>query len=510
MKQEVVEHPAAGKEETHRYLVERLGAGWRALHADVARDFVSRLKSSFAADAEIKEVGDGFLHFVVDLSQIRVRGMDAVPSLLIGGSDPSLQDRVTDFYRKTGLGRIPFVIAASEFALEAARKVATKGRCLLVGPEVALELLQNPAPAEVVKAYLRRQVHRRDLIPFNVERPALGAMFCGRQRYLDRVRSDTASFAVAGPGRLGKTSLLMKLREDLVRSRDPRALSTFYISLYRVERSSKHVAQLLALSIDGTSRSSSIAPERLEQFFRFWSSHFGRPLDLLLDEIDEVLALDVFDTLEMIARQGYCRLVLAGKAKLLTTMLDQKRALAGRVSLMRLEPLTDTETETLFLGPLLDIGFQVAEAPAVLRCVCDLTGKMPHMVQYYGRAAANLLLDRGANVINPSVIADVRDQFETATYAVGALTSLPEGNTKRLALALLNYPRQQLTVQKVQSIARNAGLVLSADEIWKICNDLVMDTVLNWDRTHFELANGSLMFHAQASGLVTTTLPNVA
>jgi len=485
----------------HHVLIERLGQGWRASHAEVAKDFISRWKDHLSCDVAAKESADSHLGFTCDLSSIRLRGMESVPCLLVGGDGKGTKELTEEFWRGVGLDRTPVLIATSEASLSAARAALPPGRPLVIGPQAALRLLESPAPLACLKQELRSQIPRRNLIPFNIEHPAKGGMFCGRQKQMRCLRSESASFAVAGPARLGKTSLLLRFRQELVREGDPAAQSTFNITLYRCNRSSEGVAQFIALAIDGRKSNSEISTDRLENFFRYWSNHFRRPIDLLLDEVDEVLHLDVFDTLEMIARIGYCRLVLAGKSRLLNVMLDQKRALAGRLSLMRLDPLTPSETETLFLGPLEDLGLTIKDRQRVLQVVEDLTGRMPHHVQFYGRALSHAALDRGSDV-DVAGLYEVRDAFETSAYFLGPLVSLPDPHSKSLAMALLNVPRQALTAPQVLSIAGTHGQILSIDEVWRICNDLVIETVLTWNRGLVEIANGTLIHHAKASGLV--------
>jgi len=487
----------------HQMLVERLSHGWRAAHADVARDFVSRWRNHLNCDVDIKESGDGWLPFTCDLSKIRLLGMDSVPRMLIGGDEKDLKEHLEELWRSNSFGTTPFLITTSTQSLQVARSVLPPDRCLLLGPDLAIQLLESAKPVEFLKRELRHQIPRRGLIPFNVERPAEGGMFCGRSKFVDKLRTDLTSFALAGPARLGKTSLLRRLKNDLIRSRDPAALSTFYISLYRFkDRTPDGIAQLIALAIDGRSKNSTINCERLEQLFQFWSHHFHRPLDLLLDEVDEVLPLRVFDTLEMISRSGYCRLIVAGKAQLLNEMLSSKRALAGRLALMRLDPLTSAETEDLFLRPMDDLGFQAPDRQKVLEMIESLTGRMPYLIQYYGRALVQMLLDRGLELIDTPVIEDVRDSFEASSYCLSPVMNLTDTKTRTTALALLKVPKQTLSIQQVQSIVRDHGLILSFEETRRICNDLILENVLAWNRGFVEIANGTMIHHARTSGLI--------
>ncbi len=113
-------------------------------------------------------------------------------------------------------------------------------------------------------------------------------------------------------------------------TKDPAAQATFYIDLYRIkERSADGVAQFIAVSIDGSHQGRNVNCERIEHFFQYWRGHFQRPVNLLLDEVDGVVGFGILDNIEMAARKGYCRLVMAGRSELLFSMLDDSaRSLA--------------------------------------------------------------------------------------------------------------------------------------------------------------------------------------
>jgi len=490
--------------------LDRLATGWRATQAGIAHDFVSRWRRHLDCPVEIKETGDGWLVFVSDLSDIKLLGMDAVPCILIGGHDASIRERLEEFWRWNSSGKSPFILAATEEAAALAASVLPARRCLLLTSGHITSILESDKPKSLLKTELRRQVPLRLLVPFNTEQPVDGGMFFGRTRFLERLGSEPASFAIAGPGLIGKSSLLRRYRRQLVASRDPAVQCTFFIDLYPVKgRGADEVAQHIALAIDGGSRGAGIQCDRLEAFFVSCYTRFRRPLDLLLDEVDEALPLGVLDHLAMIARKGYCRLVLAGKSRLLSAMLDQSAPFSRRLSLMRLDPLTDPETENLFLKPMEDLGFRVTDKHAVLSLLQELTGKQPSLVQYYGKAAAGLMLGSGSDTLDTTVLETVRDAHETSTLVLGSITSLRDTGARELALGLLSLPRQPYTIPQVQTAVRSRGVELTAEETWRLCNDLLMRDVLAWDRGLFRVANGSLVHHARAGGLLAGAPRNV-
>ena len=420
---------------------------------------------------------------------------------MVGG--PAIKEKLEEFWRANSSGRTPIIAAASDEAAELARSSLPRGRFVLLSPSGVVELLEAQNPQEHLKRELRRQVPSRILVPFNVERPAEGGMFFGRGKYLDRLTYNPSSTVLAGPGQLGKTSLLRRYRRRLVETKDPAAQATFYIDLYRIkERSADGVAQFIAVSIDGSHQGRNVNCERIEHFFQYWRGHFQRPVNLLLDEVDGVVGLGVLDNIEMAARKGYCRLVMAGRSELLFSMLDDSRAFARRMSLMRLEPLDDIEAEHLFLRPFEDLGIEVRDRRAVLQMMRDLTGSLPHLVQFYGKTVANVLFDQSQVVLDTKALEFARDTFETAGFFLSFVSNIEDRKTREVALAILRVPSQPLTVDQIRSLASHNGLNLSPAETWRTCNDLVIRSILSWRAGLFQVASGSLLHHARSGGLV--------
>jgi hypothetical protein len=398
--------------------------------------------------------------------------------------------------------RVVFVFALSPQATETANSAAAT-RLVLWRPDAIARVLEAERPLDVIKQAYRDQVPRHLMIPFDTERPAEGGMFTGRYKYLQSLKKVQSSFALVGPSRVGKTSLLRRFREDLVRSADLAMHSTFYISLYHVaERSDNGLARLVAMRIDGKKSSNDMTLDRLEQFLRFWRGSFGRPVDFLLDEVDEVLSFEFFDTLEHISRMGYCRAVLAGKSSLLREMLNPKRAFACRLDLLRLESLSATETESLFIQPLLDLGFGISRKEELLRALEDLSGHMPHWVQFYGKAVAQLACEKNIPDISPELIYAVRDSFEVHARCISAILNLADSKVQSAAQLLLTLPRRPMTVSEIQGVFRDHNIASEYRDTWTICNDLVLANVLSWSQGRMEVANGSLIHHAKLGGLI--------
>jgi hypothetical protein len=483
----------------HHVVTDRLAAGWRQSSADVARDFLSRWSRRLQCDMDVREMGDSQATFVCDLGSICFAGMNETACLLVAGGQDEVKEAVQTFWQRyNSPGRALLIIAVNEAAETAIRAHLPRGRHAVLGPNAAGALLESESPLFSLKGIIRDQVPRRRLIAFDTEHPIEGHMFRGRAHLLDRLlEEESVNFAVAGPGRIGKTSLLRRFLNRVLKSRDGSWPSRFYIDLMPCkDRTPDGLARFIALRIDGSSKVSHLTCDRLEQFLAHQRSQHGRPVDLLLDETDEFLGLETFQSLGNAARKGLCRLVLAGRGNLLRTVLRKESRLHHRIELLRLDPLSDQEAESLFVRPMEDLGFEITNKRRVIEMVLGLTGKLPQYIQYYGRRICELSMESEGRAIGPALVYRVRDEFETMQMFSSPIFEVRDPRARFAGLALLGSGHRAITLPQIQEVLHNQGLPIKLDELWDVANELVIQNVLAWNRGKYQIANESLPYYA--------------
>ncbi|MEK7407040.1 MAG: hypothetical protein AAB225_18360, partial [Acidobacteriota bacterium] len=444
-----------------------------------------------------------------DLGAIRFAGMHDCACLLVTGSRESAGEVVGDFWRKVNTpGRAVIVIALSREAEEAAKSALPPGRATLLDRDAVATLLESSDPLPVIKEAIRRQVSLRRLIPFDTEHPVEHHMFCGRTKFLNRLlEEENVSYAIAGPGRIGKTSLMKRYLNLVLQRKDSSRASKFYIDLMRcADRTADGLARFLAMQIESSRKVSRLTCDRLEPFLLYWKEHFARPVDLLLDETDDFVGLETFRYLGSAARKGLCRVVLGGRGNLLNTVLGKDSPLHHRIELLRLEPLTDTEAGMLLLRPFEDLGYPIIDRQRVLDHVARLTGKLPHLVQHYGRRLAEILADGASDVVNDPLVIRVRDEYDTAKIFADPIFEVKNPKTRLVALSLLGTGGRLLNLPQIQGVVHNHGLVLPLDELWEIVNELVVQNVLAWNNERFQIANESLAYYSHTQGFFSAAM----
>src|SRR6185295_17598165 len=329
----------------------RLAGGWVESHPTAAQELLQAWREAFRTEAEVREIGNGCMYFTTDIAEIFLRGMDDIHCLALSKPEDEARRAVQEFRRRIGApGRLLVVLACREETYWAVRGLIGQSLFLALSPAEILSILAT-SPVQTLKSFVRWKIPLRSLIPYNYLRPALGNLFFGRHAELHRlIQEEQVSWAIAGPGRIGKTSLIKEYHRRLIRSRDPRAQRLVDIDFHPCSNAtSDGVARYFAMHTDSSSRSHRMTADGLIDFLRRQRAMCGGPLELLLDEVDEVCHGLAFDRIGEAAKLGLCRLILCGRAELLDMMLSRTAPLAGRLDLLRPTPLEEAEARDLIL-----------------------------------------------------------------------------------------------------------------------------------------------------------------
>ncbi len=487
-------------------LIEALAKGWMTNHCAQANEFVHRWGDKFQTDTEVKLCGDNSCRFTCDLSSIRLHGMTEVQCLLLGGEGAATAQAVREFKQRIGdSGGLSFVLATSNYGWEQARADLPAGMYLLMSPVELDQLLREPKPTAYLKNLLRTQIPLRRLIPYNHLLSVEGGMFFGRRNELDKLYYENdVSFAVAGPGRIGKSSLVKQYLRRLIRERNPLKPRTFHIDFYNCTREPNSVARFLAMKLESSRRSNDVTVNKLLDFLQYQRFHLDGPLNLLLDEVDNVCQSDAFSILGEAAKLGYCRLILIGKGELLNMMLYNETQLKQRLQLLRLSPLDETSARSLLLEPLTDLGFRIEDPDKLVEQVMRLTGRLPHLMQFLARRLAEIAFDEDRSEISAAQVEVLKWDFDTAYFFLSPLEEkyLESPQVRLIALLLLKERPDEITPAKVRSLARRQGVDFDEVHALKLCNELVIHNVLVWNRAGYRIANEALVDYAQHFGLL--------
>lgn len=490
-------------------LIQRLAEGWTSAHSGLVQEFVHRLCDKLDAEGEVQQIVKDVLIFTMKMRNVRLRGFDQVTCILLARKDFPDSTEITRLVRSVAIpGRMIFFFVLSQVFHEQMKKLSAGVHSVIFSPEDIHNLLESNDTHASLKHRVRGQISKRTLIPYSLLHPVQGPMFYGREKELNRLfDEEDVSFAIAGPSRIGKTSILKEYARRLICQYDPRAARLFEISLYDCRGAGDDlIAMHIAMQIDPSKRSAEIKTADLLQFLCRERSRCDGPLEILIDEVDEACNGKAFEVLGDGARKGICRVLMTGRGVLLNLLLTQRSPFSCRLDLIRPEPLDESSAKRLILEPLADLGFNVEKPLHIVDRVFRLTGRLPHLLQFYGKKLAELAIDEKIDTISMVHVDRLQWEFETAQYFTSPLQDLANSENKRLALALLRDGRQEFSLSDIQETAHRMGVWLDPFQTIHACNDLVVNNILAWNSGLYRIANEALPHYAKELGLLNDSM----
>ena len=484
-----------------------LSGNWNSHTTEQAKDLAERFTHRFGKRPESLESGPSWVKFKLDLNEFHLRGLHHLaPCLILGGDEGVAITVANAFWSDVGArGELPIFLCSSQVQFQRCRDQIPTGRRLILSPNMVGTLLETGNSRAYLSDLMRQQISRLLLSPYNLTQPAEGNMFFGRQHELMRLLDDDgSSYVIAGPSRIGKSSLLKQYKREIIRRRDPRLSRLHLIDFYDCPGTDADtVAHHIAFRIEERQRTYEMTADKLVRFFRGQCKLNGGPLELICDEVDEVCSSDAFQYLAQSAKAGDVRLILCGRSpNLLNLELGTGSNACLRLVTLRPQPLDEHAARDLLRRPMADLGITIRDETRLLEHVCRMTGRLPHLLQFYGKRLVELATERKLDEVTEELVQVVESNYETVNFFVSPVHELKDAGTQTIARALLNDSRQSFTPLEIARVATRLGQTKSADEIYDICNMLVMQNVLAWTDNNFHVACEGIRHFSRKAGLL--------
>jgi hypothetical protein len=217
--------------------------------------------------------------------------------------------------------------------------------------------------------------------PFIITGPAPKGTFFGREKDLREIteHARTASYAIIGGRRMGKTSILIRLHQV-------RLPEAGFRTLYHDCSATPDYDTFLAAAIHDWQPQ---PPKKAVSTFRnlLKSPPADRPLVLLLDEADKLVPSDraakwrLFNTLRAFANSRQAQVVFSGERTLRTALRDGTSPLFNFANERLIGCLDFRAVEELVTRPMKQLEIELANESAIVHQIYDFTSGHPNVVQ---------------------------------------------------------------------------------------------------------------------------------
>jgi hypothetical protein len=248
-------------------------------------------------------------------------------------------------------------------------------------------IIARAGPQRLVEIILEQGLELSTLSPYVVKGPVPERMFFGREKEIKTISqtlTDT-DYAITGARRIGKSSILLKLNRLL--NLDPR-----YHAIY-LNCEDKFDYQGFFAGVDAETGESfeNSDPSAFRQRLAGLRARFGsRQLVFLLDEVDELLAIDagatppaqLFKIFRSLSHEGSCHFAVSGGRTLFSQLRNPASPLFNFCHQVVLGTLEERSVAEIVSKPLTQLGVELPEEEALIDRVIDVTSCHPNLAQW--------------------------------------------------------------------------------------------------------------------------------
>lgn len=407
----------------------------------------------------------------------------AIPDRLL---DLHFSDQVTQTVRTLGAedAALVFVFPFIEQAVLETRRAelisqlrGSAGQHIVIfGREDLGRILTAPSAQRQLRVFVLSQIDISYVSPYTTAGRVPDRVFFGREPEMREISDHIVqvSYAVIGGRRIGKTSMLRRLSNVRLPDAD---FQTLYLDCSPIASYPK----LMRTKLQWNPSNLDSMPITFGDLLQ--APPTGRPLVILLDEVDKLLyddrtatpaeAWPLCSEFRSFSNNGYGTFVLAGERTLRETLKNSTSPLFNFVKVMRLGPLDYHAVEELVVKPMKQLEIFLTDEGAITRRIWDVTSGHPAVVQRLCDRLVTRLAQHASRRLTPTdvddVVADpvfIRDDF-LATY-LSCATVL-----EHLVVLLMVKDTSLATGDVIHQMLESDGLTVTLNQVVAAAERLV-------------------------------------
>ncbi len=282
---------------------------------------------------------------------------------------------------------------------------------IAVGREDMQNIVVRKDPQRALRQFVLSEVDLLTVSPFVVTGPTSDDMFFGREPEMREIteHAATASYAIMGGRRIGKTSILGRLHRVRLAAA---GLRTFYYQCQHLPQTAPTRQQFLE----------AVADKWLPDLTDFTLSSFAgilahlpvdKPLVFLIDEADRLTRADqavgwpLFGELRALAESRRCQFIFAGERMLRDALKNGRSPLFNFANAMLIGRLDFPAAEELVTRPMKQLEITLIDEATIMQRIWDATSGHPNVVQRLCQRLVVCLNERRDRRLTPDDIKTV-------------------------------------------------------------------------------------------------------
>lgn len=248
-------------------------------------------------------------------------------------------------------------------------------------------ILFSSRPLQTLKEILFRRISSSQISPYQTDGPAI-ATFYGRNRELRKILGSTSrSFSVVGARKIGKSSLLARIKKEL---EDMGAYSLFMDLESPTNPDHQSFLQRSEIEIGRLLKTDLNFENNIDTFCSVLKSKLSpnKKLVFILDEIDDLLSYDkekdfpLIRSFRSLFQEGYCQFILSGFEILQNMKRGIDSPFYNFCEEIPLGPLEKQFALDLITEPMANIGIGY-DNPDDRELILEYTSNHPNLIQFF-------------------------------------------------------------------------------------------------------------------------------
>jgi hypothetical protein len=334
--------------------------------------------------------------------------------------------------------------------------------------------------------------------PFSYLGPCQPNMFFGRQQLIRDILLDAQKgYAITGGRRIGKTSLLFKIRHELENERFPQLnYQVVYIDCSTFSNFQDLIAEITRILLPkyyykkGRNYSFTI----IEIMTRATDLK-GKTVLLLLDEMDKLIIKAkeqqnmrnrFFESIRAGANEENVRLVISGFRQVSTLISDNNLSLFNLCESVKLGVLNKKEVHDLLLMPFNIVNIGLENKNEFINIVMEMTSGHPSFVQFI---AKKLYKEKKGNIILLQQLINLYENRSLMNYVLDHFTMNTSPLERLICLSMIDWPTFSYedvtkTISKNGFYQKNLSKLIHSAQ-----KNLAMNSILTADGDQFQFLN---------------------
>ncbi len=330
----------------------------------------------------------------------------------------------------------------------------------------------------IQKAFVDKIIDQIDISivsPYEVHSPVTENMFYGRLSFRKRVLQTEKGYAIVGGRRLGKTSLLYKLKNELQTHGTIKAY--FDCSTCR---NGMDLCRRINKKLDLNSTNPGDYQDFEQSVVEYYKKNRKRII-LFLDEIDHLAAEEkgtenIFVSFRTLSNEGYLRLFVTGCRELYLQVHDSKSPFQNFLEVQKLGNLDHKSAYRLVKEPLAEVGIGFDDEHMQISKLLGITSTHPNFIQIFCSELVNTLNQLNKRTINNEDIDEIAGGH---AFRTGILNTFSQNLTdfEKFVLLML-VDRHRIRPEDITGVLDEWDTPVKPEEVQDMLDHFLLTSVL--------------------------------